>query len=98
MVGISSWLRLVTLVIVAIGMSHAAVIEAEADSATAVAEKAELPNTSVPRVYVSFVVERTHGKLYVSGDAIGYSSEAGSAPAAAEKVESPSVTQGYVFH
>jgi len=52
MVGISSTLRLVTLAIVAIGMSRAAVVEGEAGIAAAVAEKAESPDASVPKGYI----------------------------------------------
>ena len=48
MVGISSMLRLVILAIVAIGMSHAAAVEADATAA------AELKaDTSVPHGYVA---------------------------------------------
>ena len=98
MVGISSTLRLVTLAIVAISMSRAAVVEGEADIAAAVAEKAESPDAGVPKGYIFFVAARIHNTYNpnVSGDAVPYVSEA-SAAAVVDKAESPSVVQGYVF-
>jgi len=94
MVGISSMLRLITLAIVAVGMSHAAAVATEVGSGIAVAEKAYMPDASAGYVFFFFFfAARILSKL----DAFGYSSEAGSAPALAEKVEVPNVAQGYVF-
>ena len=53
MVGISSMLRLVTLAIVAVGMSHAAAVEAGVGSG-AVAEKAYVPDAIAGYVFFFF--------------------------------------------